>query len=131
VIVVDTNILVRFLVDDDEAGQHARAVRILAGGDILLLDGVLLETEWVLRSRYRFARKEIAQAFRGLIALPGVRLADDQRVQRALDWHEAGLDFADALHLATLRADDRFVTFDRDLVRRASRLQAAPVVQAP
>lgn len=60
---LDTNVLVRFLVRDDE-DQFDRARRLIrreAQADeparISLL--VLLETEWVLRSRYKLTKSEI------------------------------------------------------------------------
>ena len=41
--------------------------------------------------------------------------------QQALQGFEGGLDFADALHAAQRRDGERFVTFDRQLARRAPR----------
>jgi predicted nucleic-acid-binding protein len=85
-----------------------------------LLRTVLLETEWVLRSRYRLSRGQVLAALRGLTTLPKVEVEDADRVARALDWFEAGLDFADAMHLAATAEEETFVTFDRDLIRRAA-----------
>jgi predicted nucleic-acid-binding protein len=130
-IVVDTNIVVRFLVDHDDAGQRRAAAATMAGGDVLLQTGVLLETEWVLRSRYGFKRTDIVAALRALMGLDGISTENSDEVQRALDWHGAGLDLADALHLAGTRPNDVFVTFDRGLIRQAGRLAGAPPVRAP
>lgn len=62
-------------------------------------------------------------------------VADDvdqaDRVARALDWLEAGLDFADALHLAASAEGDTFVTFDQGLLRRTARLGVTIPVRAP
>src|SRR5438094_376701 len=65
---IGTNVLVRFLVrDDPEQFERARRLikRELGGGETVLISLlVLLETEWVLRSRYNVAKAEIVAAIR-------------------------------------------------------------------
>ncbi len=129
-IAVDTNILVRYLVEDDIA-QTDRAEAILRSGAVLLLKTVVLETEWVLRSLYRFERPAIDDGLTRLLGLPGIEIEDRQAVARALDWYGQGQDFADALHLASSGRADSFVTFDRALRRRARQLLHAVPVVAP
>ena len=56
---IDTNVLVRFLLRDDET-QFQKAKKLIqqevtAGRGVLVSQLVLLETEWVLRSRYGFS----------------------------------------------------------------------------
>ena len=60
---IDTNVLVRFLVQDDEA-QFEKARRLIrrevaAGRRVLVNQLVLMETEWVLRSRYSISKNQI------------------------------------------------------------------------
>ncbi|MFN3856718.1 MAG: type II toxin-antitoxin system VapC family toxin [Caulobacter sp.] len=117
---IDTNVLVRFLVADD-ADQHARAVAAISQG-AWIATTVLLETEWVLRSYYRQPQTRIIEAFRGVSALPSVRLEHPERVSDALDAAERGLGIADALHRAAATTCDAFVTFDQDLIRAAARV---------
>lgn len=128
-IAVDTNVVLRFVTNDDQA-QADRATEVFEGGSVLVTRTVLLETEWVLRtSHYRFGRGRIASILRKLLGLPGLIVDDPPAVARALDWYEGGLDFADALHLASSAAAAEFVTFDRKLARRAARLGAKPPVR--
>lgn len=127
---VDTNILVRFLTAD-HPDQFRRAEALLSHEDIFIAKTVVLETEWVLRSTYGYTPPEIEAGLRGLIALPRVTVEDADAVLQALDWFQAGLDFADALHLASAGQSSRFATFDRDLIRRAKSLADAPGVAAP
>lgn len=122
VILVDTNVLVRLLVSEDDVRQRRAAEAVVRGGGVRLLHTVLLETEWVLRSRYRFGPRDVARGLRQLLGLQGVEVEDADRVAKALDWFEAGLDFADAMHLAAAAEEETFVTFDRDLIRRAAGL---------
>jgi predicted nucleic acid-binding protein len=90
---------------------------------------VLLETEWVLRSRYRVPRSTILMALRRLIGLEQVTLDHPVAATRALDHFESGLDLADALHLALSAAAAEFATFDRKLAQRAGELGLAPAVR--
>jgi predicted nucleic-acid-binding protein len=119
-IAVDTNVLVRFLVRDD-AKQAARAASLLGENQIWVAKTVLLETEWVLRSLYGFSGEEVAPALRGIAGLPSVSLEDEAGVAKALGWLEHGVDFADALHLASAGPALRFATFDRRLARQVKR----------
>ena len=60
-VAVDTNVLVRLLTGDEPA-QTARARAIFERETVLLAKTVILESEWVLRRRYRFGSARIADA---------------------------------------------------------------------
>jgi predicted nucleic acid-binding protein len=127
---VDTNLLARFLLKDDPA-QHRRAVAVLKSDeDVLIPVTVMLELAWLLRSR-DCTREEILSALRGLLALPRVRSQHEEAVRNALAWSGAGMDLADAFHLALSGKASRFVTFDAALARRAGRLGTQPPASAP
>ncbi len=117
-IAVDTNVLVRFLVRDDTR-QAARAAELIRSREILISKTVLLETEWVLRSLYDFPPPRLAGALRALAGLGTFSLEDAGAVAKALNWFERGLDFADALHLASAGNAKQFATFDRKFARQA------------
>ena len=120
---VDTNVIVRFLARD-EPKQSARAGEIIHANRIWIGKTVLLESEWVLRSVYSFSPNRIAEGLRALAGLPQIEIEDAAGVARALDWYQAGMDFADALHLASCSAADQFATFDRKFAAKAERLGA-------
>jgi predicted nucleic-acid-binding protein len=123
---LDTNIVVRFLTRDD-AVQSPKAYRLITSGPTFVADTVLLETEWVLRSLYGFGPARIAYALRDLVSIDGVTVERPDRIAAALDYADAGLDFADALHLARAAHCEAFVTFDKSLVRAARGSGAIPV----
>jgi predicted nucleic-acid-binding protein len=125
-IAVDTNLLVRLLTNDDPL-EAKRALRVMESDDILIPKTVLLEAEWVLRHGYVIAREIIGQSFQKLFGIPNVKAEDPQAVTQALVWYQEGLDFADALHLASSAKADRFATFDKDFVKKASKLGAIDV----
>ncbi len=123
-IALDTNVIVRFLARDDEA-QFRKADALLARSHVLLLTTVLLETEWVLSNSYNFDRAEIDRSFTLLKALPNVVFQEPEICERAIGWYRAGMDFADAMHLACAGNAENFATFDRKLVKKAARLATA------
>lgn len=114
-ITVDTNVLVKVLVDDHPE-QCAAARRLWRANQIWITKTVLLEAEWVLRSAMKAPRGEIHHAFRLLLADPRVSVEDRAAVDRAVVCFGAGMDFADALHVASRGVAERFVTFDQRLV---------------
>jgi predicted nucleic-acid-binding protein len=130
VIAVDTNVLVRYLVEDDVV-QTDRAEAVLRSGAVTVPNTVLLEAEWVLRTSYRFNRAAIADGINKLLGLPGVQAADGRTAAQALAWYAKGLDFADALHLASSGQVEAFATFDQALRRKAHRISGTVAVVAP
>jgi predicted nucleic acid-binding protein len=123
---IDTNVIVRYLTAD-HPGQSAKAKALIDGADVFVCTTVLLETEWVLRSAYGFAPREVLAALRAFAGLPHVSLQDAEVAAQALDWAARGVDFADALHLAQAAECDAFVSFDRRFVAAAKRLGAVRV----
>ena len=126
---VDTNILVRFITRDNEE-QAQRARRVLLTGGVWISKTVILETEWVLRDAYGYDRGAMYEAFSSLLGLPGIHVEDEPGITRAMELFRAGLDLADALHVASRPAGVAFVTFDRQLISRSARA-AVPDVTAP
>lgn len=124
---IDTNIIVRLLTNDDPK-QAQSAKHIVEAGDVFVGSTVLLETEWVLRAGYGFTASEIVIALRGLGGLRGVTLEEPAEAAQAIEWMEAGMDFADALHLARAGHCSAFLTFDRKLVKRAKNVSPVPVI---
>nr|WP_318729137.1 hypothetical protein [Roseofilum sp. Guam] len=57
-----------------------------------------------------------------LLGLPNVYLADPDLIAKALEWHENGLDFADALHLGKSQNCQRLYSFDRKFLKKATGL---------
>ena len=87
---------------------------------------VLLEVEWVLRGVYDLPSDQVIPALRAFAGLPGVSVEDASLVAKAMDWAEAGMDFADALHLAAAAECEGFMTFDKRLAR-FGRLSGIPI----
>jgi len=122
-IAVDTNVLVRYLTNDDPV-QSQTAMRILGSGEqVLVTPTVLLELEWVLRAVYELSGPVINRAVRHLLGLPSIVVKDGESVSEALEWHKAGMDFADALHLVSATDAKVFYSFDKKLVSKAKSVE--------
>jgi len=129
---LDTNVLVRWLTDDD-ATQSAVVVNLLAttaNNDerLFVPVTVMLEIEWVLRSRYRFDTLSVTAALDALLCVTELEFQTEPAVEQAL-WlfKQAGApDFADCLHVALVSQAARrpLLTFDD----RASRLEGAQLL---
>ena len=98
----DTNVLVRYLTRDDQP-QYEKARRMIdrevaKGEPVLVSLLVLLETEWVLRSRYEMAKADIVTAFSALLDTADLTFEDEPSVETAVySWKDSAADFADCL----------------------------------
>jgi predicted nucleic-acid-binding protein len=116
---LDTNVLVRFLTQDDPE-QGAVASRVMAGltrtDPAFVSREVLVELVWVLERAYGFDRLEVAQTFDGLLDAQELVLESADRVAVAIDrYRRGGAGFADQMvALAGQRAGcTATLTFDR------------------
>ena len=129
---LDTNVLARFFIDDQDDPQAARqrpaAIAALSERAFVTVT-VLMELEWVMRGFYALQRPDTSRVMRALLGIEHVRVEDRPDVLVALDAFDAGLDFADALHLARSRKTSALVTFDRKLATRARALVTLPPVE--
>lgn len=125
-IAIDTNIIVQLLTKDD-AKQYKISRELFETQDIYIPDTVILETEWVLHYAYDFDPSQICNAFRKLFGLPNVNLPNQYVVVKAIDWHENGLDFADALHLALSQNLSSIKTFNANFINRSKNLSSCKV----
>jgi len=121
---IDTNILVRFLVDDDPA--QAQQVRQLFSGAeqqrgtyfVPLL--VVLESIWVLESAYQVGRNELIEVFSDLLLLPVLEFEQREAVQAMLQTaRNDPLELPDLLiaKSALRNGCECIVTFDKKAAR--------------
>ena len=116
---LDTNVLVRLVVNDD-AQQLAAARKVLAqyvkrAQSLFVPITVALELEWVLRSRYKFSKGDVLSTLSSLLMTVELEFqAEDALEQSLVTYEEGAADFADCLHLALARKGGGlpFLTFD-------------------
>jgi predicted nucleic-acid-binding protein len=130
---VDTNVLIRLLTADD-AIQSAQArtltERFADAGDCLYVPlTVILELEWVLRSRYEFEKARILATLSALLETRDFDFQDEPALENALSYYKRHrVDFAECLHLGCAASAGKLplMTFDRV----ASRIGGTKLVDA-
>ncbi|MBB4844050.1 putative nucleic-acid-binding protein [Paucibacter oligotrophus] len=102
---LDTNVLVRYLVQDD-AAQFAAAKRLIRqsvseGRALFVPVTVVLELEWVLRACFKFGREEVSLTLSSLFSAAELGIESERALEVALQlFRDGSADFADCLHIA-------------------------------
>lgn len=119
---LDTNVLVRYLTQDDPRQSRrasALVAEAVAGGERLFVSAVTLcELVWVLHGAYAFDRRTIAMALERILATAQLEIDQKDVVREALeDYRAGGGDFADYVigRRGREAGCDRTATFDRRL----------------
>ncbi len=123
---IDTNVLVRYLAQDDSV-QSAKATRfveeeISAARPGFVTSVVLCEVAWVLARAYGVARADLAQVLERILRVEALTHEHIEAALLALeDFSVSRLDFADCLiaHVCRRAGCREVVTFDADFARRA------------
>ena len=125
-IAFDTNLLIR-LATNDMPQQAEIAEKLLKSNQVFISRTVLLETEWVLRSRYKIIAKQIGSFLSALLNQDNIIIENQQQIEHALKWYELGADFADAMHLAVCEKSPLY-TFDKDFCKVACKKGITPTI---
>ena len=121
---LDTNALVRMLIEDDEDQFQAvrKAISLVEknSSQILLLSEVLMETIWVLESIYQCTREEISEFLERLTITPTFAFADPEVIRRAVHQYKQGGDFADLIIVGKAKESraKKFFSFDKKLQKK-------------
>lgn len=121
-IAVDTNVLVRAVVQDDPS-QAEIASKIVKAEMLAVATSCLCEFVWVLRRVYGFRSSAIAATIRELLAAGNVE-ANRPAAEAGLAMLDAGGDFADGVIAYEGRwlGAETFVSFDANAVELLNRL---------
>jgi len=118
----DTNVLLRLLLDDDDAQARAARAFQRTHAPLFVSHVVLAELAWVLVSAYGFSRDRLRAVVEMLVDTDGITLQEPNVVRAALAGFRSSLaDFSDCLILAVAEsaAAGPLATFDRKLGRLA------------
>lgn len=117
---LDTNVVVRFLVNDDKVQAQA-AKTLIDDHDVSVLWTVLLEVAWVLQSGYKVKPVDAAEALLAFLGLPKVHCENVQSMVVATDLVRNGMDLPDAIHLVQVAEDSQMASFDKKFLERGRR----------
>lgn len=117
---LDTNVLIRYVVRDDNA-QFLAARRLInrcvaEGVPLFVPVTVVLEVEWVLRSSFGYGKDDVLNLLSSLFAAAELSLESERALEVALHLYRKGsADFADCLHvaLAAQAGEEPLWTFDK------------------
>ncbi len=117
---LDTNVLVRYIVEDDSA-QLAAAQRLIRKcvseqQTLFVPLTVTLELEWVLRFNFRYGKPDTIRVLSDLFSAAELSFESEQALEVALElYRSSAADFADCLHiaLAAQAGEQPLWTFDK------------------
>ena len=120
-IALDTNAMVRVLIEDDES-QALKVQQVIQSAEangrrILILSEVVIEAVWVLESVYQCDRKEIAIFIENLLSAPTFYLPDSTVIRKAIKQYQNHGDFADLLIVGQAKKyhAEKLFTFDKQV----------------
>ncbi len=116
---VDTNVLVRYFVNDDVL-QHKLAKKFIDGNDIFIGSIVLVESFWVWKKLYKLSKENIEQIFNHIKRSSNINVEDEVVFFKASSiYAELGCDFGDAMIVA-VNSDKvtETVTFDKSAAKK-------------
>lgn len=131
---LDTNVLVRYYAQDDPEQSPIATHLFTDEQSLFVAKTVLIEFWWVLTQaeKFRFEKALVLSVFDHLLGLPNVVIEDEAAVKNAVGWCRAGLEFQDALHLASSSQCGVMLTFDdRKFARRANQIGTHPPCRIP
>jgi predicted nucleic-acid-binding protein len=117
---VDSNVLLRLLVQDDDVQERAAGAFFRTAGRVFVAQIVLVELVWALRYTYEFPKARVIAVLERLLDLETLVLQDATTVAQALeDYRSSSADFSDCLILALARKENELplATFDAKLAK--------------
>jgi predicted nucleic-acid-binding protein len=122
---VDTNVLIRAVLQDDPV-QGPAAARIMSEASLIAISlPCLCEFVWVLSRGAKLSVSEVAQSIRDLLETENVAM-NRPAVEAGLAMMEAGGDFADGViaHEGKWLGGELFYSFDKNAVALLTKIGA-------
>lgn len=125
IITLDTNVLVRIFVDDDDEGQQQAVLPILENATHIVIPiTVFIETVWVLSSTYKMQKSDILTTLESFIDSMDNLIIEQDKVKMGFKMLALNGDFADMIHafVGELQGSELFITFDKKAVNKLTAL---------
>jgi len=116
VIIVDTNIILRYLLNDDEK-LSSEAINILENNEIFIPTEIIVEVCYVLKKVYNIEKEKIFEVIKSLISMENINFENEKTIELAFKtYSENNLDIVDCLIYAYCKNENYDVkTFDKKL----------------
>ena len=126
---IDTNVLVRYFVNDDPV-QHQLARRLIDSHDVFLSNVVLLESFWVFKRLYKLDREQIESILFSFLQMSNIEFENTVVFSHALTtYQELNCDFGDAIIAAVHRGNGvNTASFDKSAIRKLGFLHPAEIL---
>ena len=111
---IDTNYIVRYLVNDNEEMADI-AEELILNKELFIANEILAEVVYVLLGVYEVSREEVANQLLELISFENITTSNAKVISNTFEiFKSKNLDFVDCL-LCAYSEDDEIVTFDKKL----------------
>lgn len=119
-IALDTNILLRLLLEDDDK-QTPIARKLISNNLCFVSDTVILEVSWVLLKSLKMPRMTVHDTLLALMSSENLSFDDRSRLETSLYRFGQGMDLPDAMHLMRAEAVNAtsLATFDQAFIKAA------------
>ena len=113
--ILDSNLIIRFLLDDDPVKAKDVETLLLNSSDRLILTDVnLAEIVWVLTSFYKIPKSSVVEKLQNFLAIPTID-ADKKLLSEALTiYKKYNIDYIDAYHIAFAQKESIEVIYSYD-----------------
>lgn len=121
--ILDTNVILRFLVGDNKE-QQKQAIEWLQeaeGGkrEIVVPSIVIAEASFVLESFYKKSRTEIAEAMEVFLSQSWLKVENRKILTELWAWYRLGFHFVDSFLLSWSKSDKyKILTFDKEILKK-------------
>jgi predicted nucleic-acid-binding protein len=120
-IAIDTNVIIRFLEDDDLEQSRAALNLLTKQRTLYRVDDVaLIEAWWVLIRIYQWTELEAAESYESMLTIYNLVFEDEKRLRACLRGIRRGADFADEMIALRNRSAgcEKIATFDKGFVKK-------------
>lgn len=127
---VDTNVLVRYFINDDPV-QHQLARTLIDSNDIFLSNVVLLESCWVFKRLYKLDQEQIESILFSFLQMSNIELENTLVFSQAFSsYRELHCDFGDAVIAAVHRGKGiDTASFDKSTMQKLGFLDPAEILK--
>lgn len=118
-IAIDTNVLVRLFVNDDEAQQNAAVELLEQAESVIIPTTVLIETVWVLNRSYKIPLADILALLRDFVSSVPKLVVQENEIEAGFAVMERNGDFADGINAfnGAMLGAEQFATFDKQAAK--------------